>query len=132
MRNFLHRELGTRRGSLAQTGFTMIELIIVISIIMILATLAAGRYYQSVIRAREAALRTDLRVMREAIQHYTEDKECGPQSISDLAGTYIQEVPTDPFTGAKDWNTDSTDLLYSADQTCSGITNVHSASDKIS
>jgi general secretion pathway protein G len=115
-----------------QRGFTMLELIIVITIIMILAAMGAGRYYQSVVRAREAVLHQDLQDMRKAIQDYTHDKECGPSSLTDLVGTYLNRIPEDPMTSAADWTTDNTDLLADPDQTCSGITDVRSSSDKVS
>jgi general secretion pathway protein G len=106
---------------------------VVIAIIMILATIAAGNYQKSVTRAKETTLRTDLKVMRDAIQHYTEDKEAAPSSLDDLVSShYIQQIPTDPMTNAKDWNTVSEDLDVSPEQSASGITDVHSASDKIS
>ncbi len=116
-----------------QRGFTLIELMVVIAIIMILATIAAGNYQKSVIRAKETTLRTDLKVMRDAIQHYTEDKEAAPSSLDDLVSAhYIQQIPVDPMTNAKDWNTISEGLDVSPEQSASGITDVHSASDKIS
>jgi general secretion pathway protein G len=116
-----------------QRGFTLIELMVVIAIIMILATIAAGNYQKSVTRAKETTLRTDLKVMRDAIQHYTEDKEAAPSSLDDLVSShYIQQIPTDPMTNAKDWNTVSEDLDVSPEQSASGITDVHSASDKVS
>jgi general secretion pathway protein G len=119
--------------SRTQCGFTMIELMVVIAIIMILATIAAGNYRQSIVRAKETSLRTDLKVMRDAIQHYTEDKEAAPSSLDDLVSAhYIQQIPTDPMTGAKDWVTASEDLDVSPEQSSSGITDVHSSSDKIS
>jgi len=120
-------------GWKAQRGFTMIELMVVIAIIMILATIAAGNYQKSVVRARETTLHTDLRVMRDAIQHYTEDKEAAPSSLDDLVSAhYIGQIPNDPMTGTKDWVTSSEDLDVSPEQSSSGITDVHSASDKIS
>jgi general secretion pathway protein G len=120
-------------GGTTQRGFTLIELMVVIAIIMILATIAAGNYQRSVIRAKETTLRTDLKVMRDAIQHYTEDKEAAPSSLDDLVSAhYIQQIPTDPMTGAKDWVTASEDLEVSPEQSSSGITDVHSASDKMS
>jgi len=121
-----------RCGPEAHSGFTLLELMVVMSIILILAALAAVRYSQSVTRAREATLHTDLKVMRDAIQHYTEDKECGPSSLEDLRGTYIQDLPTDPFTERKDWITSSDGSYFDPDQTCTGVTDVHSASDKVS
>jgi len=106
---------------------------IVMAIILILATIGAGRYEQSVIRAHEAALKQDLFVMRNAIQQFTLDKEAGPTSLDDLVTAgYLREVPTDPITRSKDWNTSSDDLLASPDQTSAGITDVHSASDQMS
>jgi general secretion pathway protein G len=117
----------------AQRGFTLIELMVVIAIIMILATIAAGNYQKSVVRAKETTLRTDLKVMRDAIQHYTEDKEAAPSSLDDLVSArYIGQIPNDTMTGAKDWVTASENLDVSPEQSSSGITDVHSASDKIS
>ena len=124
---------GAGRSESTQRGFTLIELMCVIAIILILATISAGHYQQSVIRAKEATLHTDLKVMRDAIQHYTEDKEAAPSSLDDLVSAhYIQQIPTDPFTNAKDWTTVSEAFDLSPEQSSSGITDVHSASDKIS
>jgi general secretion pathway protein G len=78
-------------------------------------------------------LHTDLKVMRDAIQHYTEDKEMAPSSLDDLVSAhYIQQIPSDPMTNAKDWVTSSEDFDLSPEQSSSGITDVHSASDAIS
>src|SRR3984957_13611153 len=93
----------TGRGELTQRGFTLIELMCVIAIILILATISAGHYEKSVIRAKETTLHTDLKVMRDAIQHYTEDKEMAPSSLDDrVSAHYIQQIPSDPMTNAKD------------------------------
>jgi general secretion pathway protein G len=71
--------------------------------------------------------------MREAIQHYTEDKEAAPQSLDDLVSAhYLQQIPVDPMTHARDWYTVNEDLDLSPEQSSMGITDVHSASDKIS
>jgi general secretion pathway protein G len=121
---------GTRGKS---SGFTLLELMIVMAIILILATLGAGRYEQSMVRAHEAALKHDLFVMRNSIQQYTLDKEAGPTSLDDLVSAgYLREIPRDPMTRQKDWVTASDDVLASPDQTTTGITDVHSASDTIS
>jgi general secretion pathway protein G len=124
----------TRQRSRAPRGFTLLELMVVVSIMLILAALAAGGYYQTVIHAREAALHHDLSVMREAIQDYTRDRNVPPSSLQDLVDyKYIGAVPNDPITRQKDWNTDACDALYSSDQaSMDGICDVHSGSDAVS
>jgi general secretion pathway protein G len=121
------------RRSLRRFGFTLIELMIVITIIFILLGLAAGRYDRSVVRAREATLKQDLQVMRQAIDNYTLDKQSAPQSIEALqeAG-YLRIVPTDPMTQAKDWQPQFDEVVLSPDQTGTGMVDVHSNSDKSS
>jgi general secretion pathway protein G len=112
-----------------QCGFTLIELMIVISIIFILIGMAVGAYQRSILRAREAALKSDLQTMRQAIDSYTLDKQAAPQSLEDLKNErYLHEVPIDPMTHAKDWVPDYEDVLLSPTQSGSGITDVHSAS----
>src|ERR1700704_6032906 len=93
-----------RRFGAFEAGFTLIELMIVISIIAILVGIAAMKYDKVIIHSKEAVLKTDLRTMRDAIDHYTLDKQAAPQSVEDLqqAG-YLREVPVDPMTQAKDW-----------------------------
>jgi general secretion pathway protein G len=126
--------IARRRGSRElSTGFTLIELMIVITIIFILLGLAAGQYRLSVVRAREAALLDDLHVMREAIDNYTVDKQVAPQSVEDLKNEkYLRDVPTDPMTNATDWQPVFEDVVLSPDQSGTGMTNVHSNSDKVS
>jgi general secretion pathway protein G len=122
-----------RRRSKRGGGFTLIELMIVITIIFILLGLAAGRYDRSVMRAREATLKTDLQVMRQAIDNYTLDKQAAPESIDSLqqAG-YLRTVPIDPMTQAKDWAPQFDEVVLSPDQTGTGMVDVHSNSDKVS
>lgn len=111
-------------------GFTLLELMIVIMIILILAGIAAGRYEKSVLRAKEATLKQDLFVMRSAIQQYTLDKQAAPASLDDLVSAqYISGIPTDPITRTKDWHLDFENVLLSPEQTSSGLTDVHSSSD---
>ena len=129
------RRGSTSRRSLANRGFTLLEMMIVLAIIMILIGIAAGMYQRSVVRAKEATLRSDLSVMRQAIDHYTLDKEAAPQSLDDLVNPqsqYLREIPTDPITNAKDWKTDFGDTVLSPDQSATGIVDVHSNSDKVS
>ena len=116
-------------------GFTLIELMLVITIIFILLGIAAIRYDRAVQHARKATLKSDLQVMRQAIDNYTLDKEAAPQSLEDLTNAqapYLREIPTDPITRAKDWHLDFGELVLSPDQTNSGVVDVHSSSDQIS
>ncbi|MGB6199487.1 MAG: prepilin-type N-terminal cleavage/methylation domain-containing protein [Candidatus Acidiferrales bacterium] len=122
--------LSSRRGA---QGFTLIELMIVITIILILVAMAGGRYERSVTRAKEAALKQDLFVMRHAIEQYSLDKLVAPQSLDDLVSAgYMREVPKDPFTKETDWHVDYENVAMSPDQSGTGITDVHSSSDMLS
>jgi general secretion pathway protein G len=109
-------------------GFTMIEMIIVIAIISILASIAAMNYQHSVWRAREAVLRNDLFTMRSSIDQYTLDKQKAPQSLEDLVSAgYIKSIPKDPITNSSStWVTEQEDSLMAIDQTDPGIVDVHS------
>jgi general secretion pathway protein G len=128
-----HRLPNPPRRAPGDCGFTLLELMIVITIILILVTMGAGRYEQSVLRAKEASLKQDLFVMRQAIEQYTLDKQQGPQSLEDLVSSgYLREVPVDPLTKQKDWQTSSEDLLLSPEQSSTGITDVHCGSDQVS
>jgi general secretion pathway protein G len=126
-------ETACSRRRVRSFGFTLIELMIVITIIFILIGIAAGRYDRSVVRAREATLKQDLQVMRQAIDNYTLDKQTAPQSIESLqeAG-YLRIVPTDPMTQAKDWQPQFDEVVLSPEQTGTGMVDVHSNSDKTS
>ena|SRR5229473_3333771 len=116
-----------------EKGFTLIELMIVITIIFILIGMAIGRYDLAVQRAREAALHTDLQTMRNAIDNFTMDKMSGPQSLEDLKNAgYLREIPTDPITQQKDWHLDFEDVALSPTQSGTGITDVKSSSTQVS
>jgi general secretion pathway protein G len=130
---FEPRSSAFRRAPEGSRGFTLMEIMVVIFIIIVLIGMAAGRYEKSMVRAREAVLKQDLQTMRNAIQQYTLDKAAGPQSLDDLvASGYLREVPTDPITRGRDWHTDFDNILLSTDQTSPGITDVHSTSDSLS
>ncbi|HEX9760731.1 MAG TPA: type II secretion system protein [Candidatus Acidoferrales bacterium] len=112
-----------------QRGFTMLELMVVITVILILLSLAAGQYRTSIRHAKEATLAHDLWVMRKAIDAYTLDKQAAPQSLQDLVTAgYIYELPVDPITGQRDWVPVFEEVILSPDQLGTGIANVHSAS----
>lgn len=84
-------------------GFTLIELIVVMAIIALLASITAPRYFRSVENAREASLRTSLNVMRDAIDKYVGDRGTYPASLDDLVQRgYIRQIPQDPVTGQSD------------------------------
>ena len=133
MRGFTFSGISRRSPQSRSKGFTLLEMLIVIMIILILAGIAAGRYEKSVLRAKEATLKQDLFVMRQAIQQYTLDKQAAPNSLDDLVqAKYLGGVPNDPITRNKDWHLDFEDILLSPDQTSTGLTDVHSSSDQIS
>ena len=115
-----------------QRGFTLIELMVVISIIVILMSVAIPRYQASILRARETVLRDDLYTLRSVIDQYTLDKQKAPQSLQDLVEAgYLKELPKDPFTNARDsWVPVTDDSILSPDQSQPGIIDVHSGSEQ--
>ena len=121
-----------RYSAASEAGFTLIELMIVMAIIVILVGIAAGNYSRSVLRSKEAVLKEDLQEMRKAIDNYTMDKQAAPQSLDDLAPQYLHAIPVDPITNAKDWVPVVDSVVLTPDQSSSGITDVHSGSDKVS
>jgi len=127
--SFVRNRVSGRRAR----GFTLIELMIVIAIILILLGIALPRYEKSVLRARESKLHQDLSVMRQAIDNYTLDKEAAPQSLDDLVQAgYLRSIPTDPMTQQKDWQTKFGDTVLSPDQVTTGIEDISSNSQTVS
>ncbi len=121
-----------RKRRFQSAGFTLIELMIVMAIIGILATLAIPSYVTAMRHAREAVLKEDLHIMRTAIDSYTMDKNKAPQSLDDLVQDgYLRTIPVDPMTHSSEtWVTDTSDAMYSLDETEPGINDVHSGSDE--
>jgi general secretion pathway protein G len=95
----------TRR--LRADGFTMIELLVVVSLVIILAAVGMAQYKNGVTRAQEAVLKEDLFRLRDLISQFYADKQKYPQSLEELVeGGYIRSIPKDPFTGSADtWQT---------------------------
>ncbi len=111
-------------------GFTLLELMIVISIVMILMAVAVPMYNQSIVQARESVLRSNLNTLRNVISQYTLDKQKAPQSLDDLVQAgYFRQVPLDPMTRQPNWEVVQEDVQLAVDQQEPGITDVHSASN---
>ena len=115
-------------------GFTLIELMIVISLILILVSISVPAYNQSILRAKESVLKQDLFQLRSLISQYTLDKQKAPQSLDDLVSAgYIKQIPVDPMTGSNStWTVEQEDSLMSVDQEDPGISDVHSGAGQIS
>ncbi|MFY9559134.1 MAG: type II secretion system protein [Terriglobales bacterium] len=120
------------RRTQANRGFTLLEMMVVISIILLLLAIAVPLYSQSINKARETNLRQNLETLNKVISQYTLDKRKAPQSLGDLlqAG-YIESIPDD-ITGRSDtWVAEQDDSIMSPDQTDPGISGVHSGSDRV-
>jgi general secretion pathway protein G len=125
LRGCVQRATANRRR---MTGFTLLELMIVISIIVILATVALPQYQKATRHARETVLRDDLFQMRKLIDQYAADKGKLPDSLEQLVSEgYLREVPEDPITGNTDWTPEMGEdpALPEGSQ---GLKNIHSSS----
>lgn len=113
-------------------GFTLLELMLVISIIIILAAITLPQYQKTIMHTRESVLKDDLRKMRSLIDHFAADKGRLPQSLDELVSEgYMREVPVDPFTGQKDWAIATGEDPNSL-QGETGMIDVHSSSTEMS
>ena len=117
-----------------RSGFTMIELLIVMAVITILVSIAVPFYQKSIIRSKESVLKNNLFTMRTVIDEYTMDKGKAPQSLQDLVSEgYLRNVPVDPMTGTeRRWKVIMEDATSSVNQNEPGIFDVRSGSDKTS
>lgn len=123
------RKAALRRRPLRCCGFTLLELMIVITVMMILIAIAVPAYNQHIIRAKETVLKSNLQTLDKVIQQYTLDKAQAPQSLDDLkTAGYLHELPIDPMTGQADWDTELEDPTNAADPQQPGIIKVHSHS----
>jgi general secretion pathway protein G len=130
-----HRRLPARSAKLAarNRGFTLIEMIIVISMILVLLAVALPMYNQSITRAREATLKENLHTLNKLIDQYSLDKKKAPQSLDDLVQAgYLKYIPND-ITGKPDtWKTEQEDPQNSMDPNQPGIVGVKSGSEATS
>ncbi len=113
-------------------GFTLLELMIVVAIIGILATLAQPMFKAAVLKSKEAALKEDLFNIRNVLDQYYADNGKYPDSLEDLVTKgYMRGIPVDPFTGASDsWKLEFY-VSESSDESSGGIYDVHSASNQV-
>lgn len=121
-----------RLSKAVNTGFTLLELMIVISVIIILAAITLPQYQKTIMHTRESVLRDDLFKMRSLLDQFAADKGRLPQSLDELQSEgYIREIPLDPFTGQKDWAVTTGEDPNSMDGQ-QGVTDVHSSSAEVS
>jgi len=119
-----------RRVRTSSRGFTLIEMMVVVSLILILVSIALPVYNRSMLRAKEGVLKQDLFTLRQVIDQYTLDKQKAPQSLDDIVTAgYIKKVPIDPFTNEANWTVDQEDATQAVDQQEPGIVDVHSSSN---
>jgi general secretion pathway protein G len=116
----------------SDSGWTLIEMVVVMALIVTLAGLATAQYRNAVVRSSEAVLKEDLFRMRDAIDQYYADKNKYPSDLNALVSDqYLREVPKDPFTQSADtWQTTPADPDPTQPNLQPGIYNVHSGTDR--
>ena len=112
-------------------GFTFVEMMVVVTIIVILISMAIPIYNRAIIRSKESVLHNNLSTLRNVIDNYSYDKAKAPQTLQDLVSEgYLRAVPVDPMTNSTDWKVEMEDATQSVNQQEPGIWDVHSTSDK--
>lgn len=115
------------KDSARERGFTLLEMVMVMTIIVVLATVGVVSYQHIQLKAKEEVLKQDLKTMRKLIDEYQADREQLPKALEDLVTTgYMREIPIDPITGAKDWIEDQGEDELSRDGG-QGLVDVHSS-----
>jgi general secretion pathway protein G len=114
-------------------GFNFVELMVVVTIIVILISMAIPIYSRSILRTKESVLKNNLFTLRTVIDNYTYDKQKAPQSLQDLVSEgYLRAIPMDPMTGSNQtWKTIMEEASQSVNQTEPGIFDVKSGSDRM-
>jgi general secretion pathway protein G len=122
------------KGANRPESFSLLEMMMVVTVILILASISAPLYMTSVVRAREAVLRDDLFTLRSFIDRFTLDNRRSPARLEELVeGGYLGRLPTDPFTGSNEtWQVKNEDAPLSPKQPRPGIVDVHSGSNLVS
>lgn len=117
-----------------KAGYTLVEIVIVLTIISILVSIAVPIYQKVLLRTKESVLRNNLFTLRTQIDEYTYDKQKAPQSLEDLVRDgYLRQIPEDPMTGSNQtWRIIMEDAVTMVNQTEPGIFDVRSGSDKVS
>jgi general secretion pathway protein G len=134
MRSRPKRIASHRKPARQSRGFTLMELMIVISIMLILISIAVPNFTRSITQAREAVLRQNLFTLRDLISRYTLDKQKAPQSLEDLvAAGYLKQIPNDPITGQPNWQVEQEEatIMSPDEQDEGGVVDVHSTSEQV-
>ena len=127
------RTPGISSARLRRRGFTFVEMMVVITITVLLITMAIPIFNNQIRRANESVLKNNLFTLRTVIDNYTGDKLKAPQSLQDLVSAgYLREIPYDPMTKSNQtWRTVMEDASQSVSQSEPGIFDVKSGSDKM-